>query len=246
METKLERMYQAAAHLNVLLGREVLSIEFNQGNAQESYVAALYASTLELTGDALILIKENRHSGVPIIIRSALEAHMQMRALVADAEYYKRMLAKYYREDAKIRTAALKLDQSDASPETIEKMRTKRDQSRKNYDQLKDEGHLPCKILETFQCADRASWYGSIYALLCSHTHSNLREVTGRHFEVEGGKVFPVFERVWADNEIICLLEDLGRIMIDAHHTIVDFFKVEETDAVRTAADEHEKAMGGE
>lgn len=230
----MEQTYKQTAELNVLLGRELCSIEFNKGDTQQLVVTALYASILELAGDALILIQQARYSGTPILVRSMLEAHVHMRALVRTSDHYSRMLATFIHEEERMCSNALKLNQGlRTTHEIIKQLETKQGKLLTEKKRLKAKGFSPIKIRDAFEFAERSSWYSPIYASLCSHSHNNLNVVAQRHFGSQGDTLNPVFEREWADDEIEKILITLGMIIIDAHKTIIAFFKITATDQIK-------------
>ena len=230
----MKQIYTLVAELRVLLGRELCALTFDPESPQHRYVTALYASTLELAGDALVLVQHGRHSGLPILTRSALEAHIHMLALLSDPEYYNRMLATFHHEDERMYKNALNMNQglTQSAPATVSEFEARCDKATDELHQLEAKGFRRVDIKCSFVLAGRQNWYSPIYSKLCSHSHNNLNVVAHRHFEVHGDTYRPVFEREWSDEDIVKFIANLGMIIMDAHSAIAAFFKIAETDAI--------------
>jgi hypothetical protein len=62
-------------------------LHFDKKHPWHLNLVSLYGTILELTGSACILIREGMPIGVPILLRSALEAYADFKNLAANKEY---------------------------------------------------------------------------------------------------------------------------------------------------------------
>lgn len=77
-------------------------LKVEQDSRLQHLVVSLYLTILDQAFSAASLIRDNRRAGVDIILRSSLEAYVDLINLTADADYYDSMLASYHREWIKL------------------------------------------------------------------------------------------------------------------------------------------------
>lgn len=221
----MNTIYEATVELSVLLGHELCDIRFDPQNMQQRFVMTLYASTLELGGDAIILAQRERYSGIPIITRSMLEACVQMRALIKDAKYYNRMIATLRAEEIQMAKNALELNKTLAlDPAYRQELEKRQRDAEEELRRLGEQGFKRVRIKEAFALAGVAQWYSPIYSTLCSHSHNNLPVLAHRHFEQTEQGWVPVFEREWKPDEVALYMANVSMAMKAANDSIIAFF----------------------
>jgi hypothetical protein len=78
------------------------SLQFNKSNEMHRTLVSLYASIIELTNSALLIRQNAAYTGVDILLRSALEAHVDLINLANDGAYLEIMKASYHKEWIKL------------------------------------------------------------------------------------------------------------------------------------------------
>lgn len=162
---------------------------FNQGNATQRLIMALYATIIEQVDSAIVLIDSGRDAGVEGILRSCLEAYVDLQNLANDDSYSKQMEAHYHEQWRLVCKDAI----GGANPflSTIEADAPTRLQE--HIDELA-KLPKPLSIKQRFDQANLSHIYYSVYNGLCSETHNNLRALIDRHFSNVGHLDKPVLE----------------------------------------------------
>ena len=145
---------------------------------------SLYGSLIEFVGGICTLLEKQATIGVSSLLRSFLEAYVDLENLLQDPGYVKNMEASNSAEWLKILKAAKAggnpyLAGIEASPDLDEQIR-KHETSIQN---LKKEGRSVLNVFERFRNAKMEEEYRSLYNMLSSDAHSNMRALMGRHVE---------------------------------------------------------------
>ncbi|ANV25573.1 MULTISPECIES: DUF5677 domain-containing protein [Rhizobium/Agrobacterium group] len=170
--------------------RHLPELRFDKNNEVHRTLISLYSTIIELTNAALHIRQAGGYTGMDILLRSVLEAHVDLINLANDGGYLRVMVAAYHKEWIKLADDGVKgenpfLAYFKDSPEALEKLQHHRAQ----LAELKKSGHIPTN-LEKFQWAGMEHEYRSIYNSLCNESHNNLRALTSRHFrENEDGSL---------------------------------------------------------
>ncbi len=100
-----------------ILLAETSNVIFDKYNVQHLYLMCLYGRIFELGVSALNLMKANDHAGVPVILRSQLEAFVDFANLLEDKDYVKTIAATFVDQKKRLYKNLEKyLDQSEVSP----------------------------------------------------------------------------------------------------------------------------------
>lgn len=214
------------AHENAI--RFVEQLKFDKNHAWHLNLVSLYCTIIELAGSICVLVKENICIGIPIILRSAVEADIEFTNLSADRAYGYHMRASQLTEWIKILQESVNgvnpflKDLGDLS-ESKEKLL----EMKQELSELKSKKYGPLSIFDKFDKAKLVHVYKSIYNSLCCHSHNNLRSLHSRHVSIDHDKMdFKVELYVPVDfNDILPYIDIFCGILISATvkiHTILD------------------------
>lgn len=180
MLTKFKEIYDLALY-------KLKEVTFDKDHAWHRALVALYCSIVEYSETTIFLIDNNRIVGVPHIIRSLLEAHVDLLNLASDQKYGYFMEANYKYEWLKL----LKEAQKRKNPTLVDLYLNPSidiDKEVKKVESMlqeyKDNGARPLNQFQKFEKAGLEGSYRSIYNLLCSESHNNLRALIHRHISI--------------------------------------------------------------
>lgn len=159
-------------------------VKFDANHAQHTYVMALYGSLLELTSNILMLTKDGPKTGIPILLRSCLEAFVDLVNLVKNPSYGYSLEVRAASEAIKFVNEALSgrnAQMKGLAPEKELKAQLKRQEALKAAAEAKGGKNL--QIKDKFYEIGMSLDYHGVYAGLCSESHHTLHAVRQRHFE---------------------------------------------------------------
>ena len=173
----------------------------------------LYGRIIELGFSALNLMKANSHAGIPVILRSQLEAFVDFANLIKDKDFIGTIAATYVDQRNRLRNNQKKyLDPSQVLTFTNDGI----EKAAKKYKRQ--------NIWKRFENIKLEKTYISAYSILCGYSHNNLGMLEHRHID-----------KTETDHEIIFFKEEplsiflrfaltLGAILVDSHKNLMDFF----------------------
>jgi hypothetical protein len=209
-------------------------LRFDYQDEQHRNTLFLYGTILELTDSAVALMKAGAPAGLPMLLRSVLEATVDLRNQIDDQKYihvlYAMYLEKYiwFLEEAlTLKNPFLKsLGEHKEVPKTLTAMK-------EQLAALKRQGYEPLSVYRRFKKAGMEHEYSSVYNSLCSDAHNNLRSLQSRHRDdVDSGGIGFFREdhpADWGSNRI-AFIDLLTSCSVKVH----DFFKSPKLDEVKT------------
>lgn len=142
---------------------ETSNITFDKYNVQHLYLMCLYGRIFELGVSALNLMKANDHAGVPVILRSQLEAFVDFANLIEDKDFIKTIAATFVDQKKRLYDNLKKhLDPSEVPSVT------------NDYTEKAAIGFKPQTIWQRFKNIKLQKTYITAYFILCSYGHNNL------------------------------------------------------------------------
>lgn len=159
-------------------------LRFNKDIAQQLYAICVYSTILEIASDTLNLIKNRSKISTAILLRSLLEAYVDLLNIIKDENYLQNMYVSALDGKMRMINDALKSNSSlfvlfhqhhNLSLKRIEELK-----------KLKPKGYKKLRIRERFKFAGLEAEYCGIYALLCTQTHNDMDAIENRHIQVEG------------------------------------------------------------
>ena len=192
---------------------EASNITFDKYNIQHLYLMCLYGRIYELGVSALNLMKANDHAGVPVILRSQLEAFVDFANLIEDKDFIKTIAATFIDQKKRLYENLKKhLDPSEVPPVT-------NDGTEKVAN-----GYKPQKIWKRFENIKLQKTYVTAYFILCGYGHNNLAMLEHRHLEKTDNDHKVVF---FKEEPLLIFLRfafTLGATLVDSHKNLMDFF----------------------
>lgn len=191
-------------------------LTFDKEHPWHRNLIALLGTMIELAG--AMVVSERKNTGIAIrgLFRTYLETFVEITNLHQDRMYGENMDIAYLIEWNKSLKSARDGNPFLASigqlPDINEKIR----ENEVRIDDLKKKGVTKLTVFERFQKAGMENEYRSIYNQLSSDSHSNIRALVDRHFELnDAGNDFEVviykdyrgeFDHIYSDCAKLLLL----------------------------------------
>jgi len=192
---------------------EISDITFDKFNVQHLYLMCLYGRIFELGVSTLNLMKANDHAGVPVILRSQLEALVDFANLIEDKNYVKTIAATFVDQKKRLyKNLEKHLDPSEVPPVS------------NDGPEKAAEGYKPLKIWERFRNINLEKTYITAYFILCDYGHNNLSVLEHRHLEKTDDDHKVVF---FKDEPLLIFFRfalTLGATLVDCHKILMNFF----------------------
>lgn len=170
---------------------EVLSLasklEFDSGHALHQHVISLYGSIVELSSSIKVLYQSGHFTAIPVLLRTILEAFVDLCNLCQDPTYGYSLIMNSHNESLRFLKAAQNdqnvyanmIAQDPDIDEHISNFETK-------IGTLKTNGHKRLNVRERFEKADMGDEYQTIYNMLCTASHNDIRALHSRHLVISG------------------------------------------------------------
>ena len=182
--------------------KRIVHIHFDKTVFLHTAIISLYASIIEQTGSAIALLKDNHVVAANIILRSTLEAHVDLINLTNDANYIEQMKASYHEQWVYLMEAGISGNTPFLKEFVTDDVTDSLAYNRRSLAKYKAAGVRPMKVSERFKKAGMSEWYVSVYNHLCADSHNNLRALIKRHIrQKEDGMEVVVFRNI-KGNEI--------------------------------------------
>ena len=177
--------------------------------------------------------EHNNIIAIEPIFRSLVEAYVEFYNLSSDKKYGNYMECAYHAQWIKV----LKEAQNNDNPylkamgdneETIKSL----DEHEAELDKLKKDGYSPLNIFRRFELAGMENEYRSVYNFLSNESHSNIRALISRHFEIDiKHKTFNVvFYKNWTLEEYSHYIIDSANYLLKAGEQLHEILKTGLTD----------------
>lgn len=187
-------------------------------------------------------MKENVISGVPILLRTVLEAFADFKSLSKDDKYVNFMEASHVCEWLRV----LKEAKKDSNPYLgkISKMSELEEvinNNEKIIEELKSKDYSPLSHFDRFDKAGMENEYRSSYNFLCSHSHNNVRALNDRHTEITDDKFKVIFFKKPEQFDVDLYSITLCDMLISTSLIIHDFFDSGELSEIEKLSAEWEQ-----
>lgn len=165
---------------------EAKSFSFDKQHPWHRNMVALYGSLIEFSGALINCFNNNTIIAVEQILRAFLEASVEFTNLSKNKTYGYHMEASYHEQWIKV----LKEAKTKENPylnmigehEISEQSLTYHENE---LNKLESKKYHPLNIFEKFRMAGMKHEYRSIYNFLSNESHSNIRSLISRHFEID-------------------------------------------------------------
>jgi hypothetical protein len=193
-------------------------IKFDKSHPWHLDMVYLYCSIIEYADSLYKLLQQERIVAAPLLLRSMIEAFIDLKNLCNDQTYGYHLQSGNIKEWLKVTKEARTLENPYldglASADGFEVQISKWEEELQEYSA---KGYPALNQFQKFEKADMVNEYRSLYNFLCSYSHNNIRALRDRHIEISEDKtdfkvvMFPDFDAEKADNYIqtatICLNE---------------------------------------
>jgi hypothetical protein len=194
-------------------------IKFDKKHPWHRSMVYLYCSVVEYSDAIFNQFKVEKSVAIPLIVRSLLEAYVDLKNLCENPEYGYNLQAANISEWLRIAKEAETLQnpylegfaQHESFDEQVSEWETE-------IENLKNRGFSKLTRFECFKRAGRENEYKSLYNFLCSFAHNNERALIDRHTEISGDKSdfkMVMFKEFHTEQEehYLCLA---GQILIES------------------------------
>lgn len=160
-------------------------IKFDKIHPWHRNMVYLYCSVVEYSDALYNQFKVEKSVAIPLIVRSLLEAYVDLKNLCENPEYGYSLRAAYISEWLRIAKEAGNVEnpylKNLATHESFEDQVAEWEQE---LTDLKEKGHSKPNRRESFKLAGRENEYTSLYNFLCCYAHNNERALIDRHTEI--------------------------------------------------------------
>ncbi len=200
-------------------------VKFDKNNRVHQGLMSLYASIIENTDSALVLRRAGKAAGVDNILRTNLEAFVDLINLANDDAYYDQMLALYHKDWLDLVERGLAgnpyLAFFKGDPEAAKRLKEHKD-ALKTLEKL----GKPKTIFQRFEMAGMENEYRAAYKDLSGVGHNNIKALSERHFIYdEDGEIEVAVFAEMAEESLLASLDQFVTILAQAGHIIHDYFK---------------------
>nr|WP_200997098.1 DUF5677 domain-containing protein [Rhizobium rhizogenes]QCL10295.1 hypothetical protein pC6.5b_401 [Rhizobium rhizogenes] len=219
-------MYGFFLELQAVSIKHLADLRFNKGSEVHRTLVSLYASILELTDSAIIIREAGKYTGMDILLRSALEAHVDLINLANGDGYLQAMMAVYHKEWIKLTGVkgdnpflAFFKDNPDAQKQLA--------YHEAELAAFKQTSGIP-NNLEKFKMAGLEDVYRSIYNSLCNDSHNNIRALTSRHLRADKDRLELVIFDKPSRTDIAATVDCFIAILLKSNEIMHHYFKSKE------------------
>lgn len=213
MDTDLAGAFRALEKLLAECQERSSRISFDMASPQQSAAVALLGSILELSQDCSQLLQVKRRIGPKVLVRSLLEAFVELKNLTEDPRYLGFMTYSQLVQHRKLLNMAHEPTgvENPYFADLLANQATpgRRAEIKLELECLESEGFCELAIAERFRRAGEAHRRESIYQLLAQESHHNIAVLESRHLVKVDGRPRVVFfqpegpEQLLADADTI-------------------------------------------
>lgn len=221
------------------------NLMFDKAHPLHRNVIALYGSILEMTGSNILLANNKLVTGIPILLKSILEAYVDLTNLIKNPQYGYNLEINYLKQWLEIlneaKTGKNEYLQSLTDEPSLDETIAKWNRDKKK---LENNGHSSLKISQKFMRAGLEKEYRSMYNSLCSDSHNNLRALVSRHIEIEDGDFSMVFYKSYTPEDSAVYIGTNAELLIRATQELHTFLKSSDCDRVNVYRVEFDRLRG--
>ena len=178
----------------------------------------------------LLLLENNSATSVGPVFRSFFEAFLDVKILLDNPDYCNNLNASYYKEYLRQLYEAKKatnpflkgISELECLDDTI-------DEYERTIANLKEKGFTPLTIKDKLDCLGMGDTYSSIYNMLCSDSHNNIRSLNQRHLDVDEDDFKLVFYDEFKLEDYLFILDSMAGILLGISKKVHDFFESDST-----------------
>lgn len=225
----MDKLIEQAHELNESILSQSGKLKFDFTNKQQTCCVCLHGTIIEHSSAIILLLKNKIWSPIPSLLRTTLEAFVDLKCLVQDNSYLSNMILADLHEKKKLISKAIETGHTNLYLEGISKIP---DIDRllasviSEIKELSDDNAKYLKIWKRFKTAKLEDLYTSVYADLCQHCHNNLSKLQQRHLVETNGQFHINYFRIWDAPEIMKYIETVSGITFDSIKLTSEFLNV--------------------
>ncbi len=229
------------------------TLRFNRRNPQHVCAVALHATLLELCRGFALLLRDGDRTGPPLLLRTALEAYVDLVNVVQDADYVANLQAAWQKERLKIVRSAAASATTAGNPylqriAESENLHEARAAIETELDALRSRGRGALSVRERFERAGELDRYVSVYAQLSWRSHNNLPALESRHIEQTDGDYKVVVFQPLEVEEALKYADTLAGLSANSFARLTDLLGsgAEQLDGVKEALEAWRAYLGSQ
>lgn len=197
------------------------AVRFMPIEQRHLYATTLHATVVELAAGCVRLLRRRDGTCSPLLLRSALEAYVDLHNLVDDPDYPDHMLAEWQYQRSRVLKSAV--NRGADNPYLVNlagnpHLQQGLDEAEAELKRLSDDGHGRLRVRERFDRVGELDRYETVYAHLCWRSHNNLPALAERHIEVASdGSREVAFFRPLGESTIQMYADTLARIVANSY-----------------------------
>jgi hypothetical protein len=162
-------------------------LKFDASHAWHRSMVCLYLAMVEYADVLVVMEKNEKAAGIASIVRSLLEAYVDLYNLSQDANYGYGLEFSYRKEWLRVAAEAERgtnryLNGMSSAAGFLEQIK----QWQADVAASEGKGHRALNKEQKFALAGMEEEYRSIYNFLCSESHNNIRALSRKHIEIVG------------------------------------------------------------
>jgi hypothetical protein len=221
--------------LQRMINRAMLDLpllNFKTENAQHIALACLYCTILQSVKECCSLLAQPTITA-PAVIRTIVESHADLCALIRDEHYVERMLATFYREKKRHLTSMLSSPNNPYHADVATKIDPSVELKKVNAElaDLKGRYYSPMRTEDRFEFAGLGDIYGSYYWQLCLDSHNSAIALETRHVVRNGEKFELVAVKPNSASDVWGYLDVMTALLLDSSIKLHQFLKSAVADA---------------
>ena len=176
-------MLREVIALHTMAVNSAVRLRFNTDDEVQRILVSIYATIIEQVGSIAILAETEKSAGADTILRSALEAYADLKAILRDPDYIHNMNAAFFSEWIRL----FKNERSFSMADGVDDIKETLEGYEKALAELKKNNRGPLSNRARFERADLPDQWLVIYNILSSESHNNLRSLIDRHMDASSG-----------------------------------------------------------
>jgi hypothetical protein len=204
-------------------------LKFNKDIAKELYSVCLHGSILENASACLTLLKSEKWNAVPILLRSLLEAYVDLINVIDDEHYSSRMQASCLNEQSRLLSNAIEHGKDNPYLADLSQMQELSQHTatvKGSLKSLRANNLSELRIKDRFKQAGLEELYDSVYALLCQHSHNNLNVLENRHLIRDGDDLKVAYFQSWSAIDILKYVDTIGGTVAGSLQRVVELLGI--------------------
>jgi hypothetical protein len=188
---------------------KIASIGEVEQSSKAVYLISYFLTVLHYSKSIANSIKSDNLISVAPILRTQLEAFVELINLTKYENYSKVLYAIHIEQKIKMIEATFKDTSNPFFKDTIDKMKNRgenikfrRNELKKVKSEISDFDGNYRQIKTRFKYAGLEEVYTSVYSILCQDTHNDLLSIENRHFHSDNGKLTILTKINWPINEV--------------------------------------------